>query len=338
MKGKYLIIVVLLLGVTGRLHAQEARHGTSAAAQLMVPLDARFLGGGGAAASVTSIESVLWNPAGLDQAQGDVLLMLSRRNYIADIGVNFAGVGLRFGGLGAIAVHIRSFDMGQIDVTDEFNMDGTGERISPVFFTIGATYSRLMTDRISAGVTTNVIHESFANVTASGVTFDAGVQYREFLGVGGLQLGVAIRNIGSSMRYDGSPMFRQARATDSDRAATSYKVATAAADMPTVVDLGISYRLIEGLNVGVTYMENTYGPSEIRSLLSYDFQHYGTIRGSFNLPVDEQDELENIFNRPSIGATINLQPVLGMNVSFDYGFMAVKYFDANHMFTLRGEF
>lgn len=338
MKRIYLLSLVLLLAFVTEARAQDARNGTNAAPQLMVPLDARSLGGGGAAANVSSIESVLWNPAGLDQAEGEVMAMLSRREYIAGISANFVGVGLRFGQLGALAVHLRSFDIGDIEETDEFNMDGTGATFSPTFFALGATFSKLMTDRISVGVTSNLVHEDFANVGGTGITFDAGVQYRQFLGVGGLRVGVAIRNIGSSMAYDGSPLFRRASDPDADRAATELKVEAADADMPTVVDLGVSYELAQGLQLGVTFMENTYGPSEIRTLANYRFQDYGAIRGAYVFSVGEDSDLPNIFSRPSFGATLNLAPVFGTNVSFDYGFMSVRYFEANHLFTLRGEF
>lgn len=338
MKRESLILLVLLLVAVTPLYAQEARNGTNAAAQLMVPVDARYLGGAGAAAMASGIEGVLWNPAGVDRASGDIMLMASHRSYIADIGVNFAGIGFQFGDLGAIAVHLRSFDIGEIEETDEFNMDGTGESFSPTFFTLGATFSRQMTDRISIGVTSNLVYENFANVGTSGVVFDAGVQYQDFLGFSGLALGVAIRNIGTSMTYDGSALFRDARAIDGQRPNTKYKVATADADVPTVVDLGVGYQLYRGLNVSVTYHENTYGPSELRGLASYDFMGYLTVRGGYTATVVDQGELESIFDGVAFGGTLNLQPVIGMDVAVDYGYMPVKYFDANHIFSLRGNF
>lgn len=339
MKRITLILLVVLLGCGGRqLYAQDARNGTNGAAQLLVPVDARFLGGGGAAAQAAQIEGVLWNPAGLDQGTGNVMVMLSRRNYIGDIGINFAGLGIRFGRLGALAVHLRSFNIGEIEETDEFNMDGTGETFEPTFFTLGTTYSRQMTDRIRIGVTSNLVYENFANVGDLGVTFDAGVQYDNFLSLEGLAVGVAIRNIGTSMQYDGSTLFRDAIVVGGDRGPTQYKVSAADADMPTVVDLAVSYRPWRGLQLGMTYMENTYGPSEIRGLAAYDFYGYVTVRGAYNFSAEDQGELENIFAKPAVGATLNLQPVLGMDVSFDYGFMPVEYFDANHVFTLHGSF
>lgn len=338
MKRYSVILLFLLFGFCEVTHAQQARNGTSAAPQLMIPVDARYLGGGGAAAIVNGIESVTWNPAGLDQGPGNIQVMIARRNYIADIGVNFAAVGLRFGELGAIAVHLRNFAIGEIEQTDEFNMDGTGETFTPVFFTLGATYSRAMTDRINIGVTTNLVYESFSNVNSSAVTLDAGVQYLQFLGVEGLRIGVAIRNIGTSMRYDGSPLIRDAEVIDADRPITKYKVTAAEADMPTVVDLAVSYNVWQGLNMGLTYTENTYAPSEVRALATYDFYGYLTIRGSYNFSVEDQGELENIFDRPSVGATLNLRQVIGMDAAFDYGFMPVRYFDATHAFAFRASF
>lgn len=338
MKYRSLIILTLLLGAVGTLHAQDARNGTNGAAQLLVPVDAHYLGGGGAAAMASGMESVLWNPAGLDRGPGDMLLMVSRRNHIADIGVNFAGIGYRFGSLGALAVHLRSFDVGTIEKTDEFNMDGTGETFEPTFFTIGAAYSRQMTDRISIGVNSNLVYEGFSNVSTSGVTFDAGVQYRDFLSLNGLRLGVAIRNIGTSVQYDGSALIRDAEDPDANRAPTKYKITTADADMPTVVDLSVAYELLNGLDMSVTYQENTYGPSEVRGMAEYNFMGYLQVRGSYRLPTVTQGQLESIYQGAAVGGTLNLQQVLGTDVALDYGYVPVKYFSANHIFTLRGAF
>ncbi|HET6566981.1 MAG TPA: PorV/PorQ family protein [Rhodothermales bacterium] len=336
MKRTILVFLVLLLGLGREVYAQGARNGTNAADELNIPVDAEFLGGGSAAANATGLAGVLWNPAGLDRATGDVSVMLARRSYFSDTGINFAAVGMRFGRLGSLALSLRSFDLGSIERTDEFNMDGTGETFSPTFFTLGATYSRQMTDRISIGGTANLVYESFSNVGASGVAVDAGVQYQEFLGVQGLRIGVAIRNIGTSMRYDGSSLLQQGQLSEDDRGPTQYKVVAAAADMPTVVDIAASYNVFRGLSLGATYMENTYGPSQVRALAQYDFYGWITARAAYNFAVDDPNQLA--IDQPAFGATLNLQQAIGANLALDYGYMPAQFFGATHVFAIRGQF
>lgn len=330
------LCVLLCVATAGSALAQNARNGTSAASQLMIPVDARFLGGGGAAAQASGIEGVLWNPAGVDKGPGDVQLMFSRRQHIADIGINFGALGYRFGDLGAIAVHLRSIDVGEIERTTEFHMDGTGEMFSPTFFTLGATYSRQMTDRINFGVTTNIVYEGFSNVSSSSLAFDAGVQYEDFLNLSGLRIGVALRNIGTAMQYEGSALFRQAVDQDANRSSTNYQIATADADMPTIIDLAVAYSPVQNLDVSVTYNENTYAPSEVRGLAEYDFMGYVDARVGYTVSVSQQDRLENIYQGVALGGSINLQQAIGEQISLDYGYVPVDYFQANHMFTLRG--
>ena len=337
MKIRSLLLVCFLWAAAASpVLAQNARNGTSAASQMMIPVDARFLGGAGAAASASGIEGVLWNPAAVDKGPGEVLLMVSRRQHIADIGINFGAIGYRFGDLGAFAIHLRSFDIGEIEETTEFNMDGTGATFSPTFFTLGGTYSRQMTDRINFGVTTNVIYEGFANVSTSGVAFDAGVQYEDFLNLSGLRIGVAIRNIGTAMTYGGSGLFREAQVGDADRAPTRYKIAAADADMPTIIDLAVAYSPVQNLNLSMTYNENTYAPSEVRGLAEYDFMGYVDARVGYTYSVAEQEQLDNIYQGVAFGGSLNLQQAIGEQISLDYGYVPVDYFQANHMFTLRG--
>lgn len=332
-------LALLLAGGTSALHAQT-RAGTSASPQLQIPMDGQFLDGSGAAAGVTGIGSVLWNPAGLDRGDGDIMVMASRREHLADIGANFIGVGVSFEGIGAFSIHLRNFSIGEIKETDEFNSGGTGGTFEPTFFTIGATYGRKVTDRISVGVTSNVTNESFANISATNVTFDAGVQYTTFLGFEGLDIGVSVRNIGTSMQYGGSGLLENAESTGAERPATQFEVAAADAEIPTVVDLSFDYNVWRGLNVQATYSENTFQPSEVQGQLSYNFRDLITVRGSYTQITEDRGELESPYHQqPKFGGTINLESALGVPVSFDYAFIPTQFFpENNHILSLRGSF
>ena len=99
-------VVLLLMIVPSFTQAQEARNGSVAASYLLIP--------------------VFWNPAGLVWTEKSINAMFSRRSYIADISINFAGASIDWEGFGTIAISLRSFDIGQIPVTTVFSPDGTG--------------------------------------------------------------------------------------------------------------------------------------------------------------------------------------------------------------------
>lgn len=332
------LFLALLLCSSGVLYGQE-RAGTSASPQLLVPVSSQYIDGSGAAAGISGIESTLWNPAGLDRGSGEVLAMVSRREHLADIGVNFLAAGVRFEDIGTFALHIRNFDVGEIEETTAENPQGTGGTFEPTFITFGVSYGLSLSDQISVGVTTNVTNESFAEISATGVTFDAGVQYNRFLGFDGLDLGVSVRNIGTAMTYGGAGLLTSAEAEGADRPVTQFQTASADAEIPTTVDLSLEYNVWRGLNVAATYTENTFEPVKAKGQLSYNFRDLLIVRGQWSQILEDQGDLETPYeNRPSFGGTLNLEPAIGVPVSFDYAFVSTQFFDNNHILTLRGSF
>ncbi|PSQ88086.1 MAG: hypothetical protein BRD30_07795 [Bacteroidetes bacterium QH_2_63_10] len=334
-----IFLTLLLMGGTNALFAQE-RAGASSSPQLTIPLGAQYLNGSGAAAGVSGVESMLWNPAGLDRGEGDVEVMASRREHLADIGVSYLGIALRFENVGTFGLNVRNFDIGEIKETNEFNPGGTGGTFEPTFVTIGASYGLSITDKIGVGVTTNVTRESIANMQGTNITLDAGVQYRNFLTFEGLNIGASVRNIGTSMEYGGSGLLNSADAEGSNRPPSEFQVVTADADIPTSVDLSVEYNAWRGLYLQGTFSENTYKPSEVQGQVAYNFRDIVTVRASYaQITEDRPGDLEGAFeSRPKFGATLNLEKAIGLDVSFDYGFVSTQYFSNNHILSLRGSF
>ncbi|MCF7803523.1 MAG: PorV/PorQ family protein [Candidatus Marinimicrobia bacterium] len=334
-KSKILILVIMTLIWSGMAFGQEVRHGTNSASELLVPVGAQYLQGGGAAALASGLEGALWNPAALDKGNKSVMAVFSHRSYIADIGINFAGVGGQFGSIGAVGLSLRSFDIGEIPVTDEYNMDGTGATFSPTVFILGGIYSKQLADRIRVGATVNLVNETIAEVEAQTVTFDAGVQYSDFLDVQGLSIGVAVRNVGSAMQFDGPGLLVDANEPTAERGVTKYKITAMDADMPTVADLGIVYKPIDNLDIGVSYLENNYGPNSVKMLGAYHLGEFASARVSYQTATESDQVLQDIFAGVSYGASLNLEPVIGTDLALDYGFLPVEYFNNNHVFSLR---
>ncbi len=324
--------------------SQGARNGTEAASQLLIHQGARYLSGGGSVAMVDGLESAYWNPAGLAKSQG-VNAIFSNRTYLAGMNVNFFGASLNLKRLGTVGLSGRMLDVGDINVTDIYHPDGTGEIISPSYFVVGLSYARRLTNRSGMGVSVNYINEGFGRVTATGVTVDVGVQYENFLDIDELDVGVALRNFGSPMRFSGSGLWVNAEASGSARETDWYKVEASQSDMPFIIDIGATYN-VAGLMLGGTYEVNHFSQDKIKLMAEFGFGDIAAVRAGYLMDVekpkddedtdaDESEMLENIFAGPSGGVSLNLQKLIGLNLSIDYAIFMTDYFDDNHVITLR---
>ena len=73
----------------------------------------------------------------------------------------------------------------------------------------GVSYARQLTERISVGVTANLVTETLGEVSATGVAFDVGVVYDNLAEINGLSFGVVMKNVGPQMQYDGSGLLQE---------------------------------------------------------------------------------------------------------------------------------
>jgi hypothetical protein len=340
--------VVGLFVFTAVAFGQGPRNGTAGASQLLIPQGASYLSGGGATASVDGIEAVYWNPAGLARSSNQIEAIFARRNYIADIGINFIAASMRLGNLGTFGISARTFDIGEINTTTIYAPGGTGEKFSPTVFVIGASYAKLVSDRTSIGLNLNAINEGFTGVSASGLTVDVGVQYSSFLNIPGLSVGVALKNFGAPMQYDGSALWIDAPVTGSNRDTEWYKVTAGKFDMPFNMDIGTSYKLELGasaIDLGFTFENNNAGQDEYRFFTQFSLGNFAAIRAALTSSVAIEDDestdlvdesdLEYMFAGTSLGGSLNLQAVTGMDITLDYAYIATKFFDDNQVFSLR---
>jgi len=330
---KYIFITMIF----GLLIAQGAKNGTSAAPELNITPSAQYLSGGGAVAGGNGMNASYWNPAGLAR-NSKFNAAFSYRSYIADTQLNNFGVSMPISNLGIFGLSIRSLSFGDIPITTIANEDGTGETFSPSFFIAGLTYAKKMSDRINVGFNMNYISETIDLVSSTGISYDFGVQYDNFLEINNLNIGVSMKNLGSGMRYDGAGLNVQAD-DDSDRGNSWYAVATTESGMPTIVDMGFTYKPIDNLTVGYTYQENNYGPNLSCILFNYDVSiaqvRFGYVLSEEQKGEDGAADLENIFASYSIGASLDLSSILGKGITLDYGYIPVEYFDANQIFSVR---
>jgi hypothetical protein len=345
MKDKvFLILTMLLLSVLcfSTIGQAQDKSGTSAAPELLIPVGARNVGMAGAGiSSVSGVDAIFWNPAGLDVSSTSGSAFFSHRSYIADMGITSFAVSNKFSSLGSIGISLRTFNIGEINVTTENQPDGNGEIVNPTYFTFGLTYGRQITDRVGVGVTINLVNESFGSVSASGIAFNAGVQYRDLGGIEGLDVGVSVNNIGTSMRYSGSGLWVQASPTNSERDLTYYKLEAASFQMPSTIDIGLGYRMAidenTNLQINGAFENNNYGIDEYRIGAQVAFMNSLFLRGGYLYSTDINN-VKSIFQNFTVGAGISLQEYAGIPLELNYAYVPVQYFNGNHLIDIRLDF
>lgn len=331
-----LVGALLLLGTEGAFAGRGDKAGTSAAPELLIPVGARSIAMGNATVSLAKgIDAIFWNPAGLSRTSTTAEAMFSYMNYIADVNVNYAAVSTAFEGFGAIGISLKSIGIGDIEITNEQAPDGTGQFFSPTYVTVGLTYSLLLTDRISVGITGNIISERIDRVDATGIGFNFGVQYSTFADVAGLSIGVAVKNIGPTMQFDGPGLYRTAEAINGLRPQTLYKVEAASDELPSTIELALGYEraLAEEhvLTVVGVFQNNNLADDQYKFGAEYAFSNQLFLRAGYDYMPESIDD-SRIYGA-TFGAGVK-QAFGDLVVGIDYAYRSVQYLDANHIFTV----
>jgi hypothetical protein len=336
--GTLIVVILVFAALHEGIAGPGNRTGTGGAAQLLIPVGARDLAMGGSTISTTrGIESLFWNPAGVAKTDKAVGLIFSHMSYIADIGVEYGAVSGKFGDLGSFALSVKSLSVGDIPVTTTENPDGTGQNYSPQFFIAGITYSRMLSDRISVGVTANLVSERLADVSASGAAFNVGVIYDNLADMTGLSLGVVVKNIGPQMRYDGPALYQIGDVGDQNRPPQYMKIDTAPFEMPASIEIGMGYRSSVSENADLlfsgAFQSNNFSEDEYRLGAEMGFNKMFFIRGGYALAPDTPEDSEYIY-----GVTVGggIQYNLGdADLAVDYAFRDTEFFSGNHVISVR---
>ena len=340
---KYIITSVIIIAISSLGLGQSSRMGSASSTQLLVVPSAKHLSGGGAAATATGMDATFWNPAGLAMSENSIDAIFSNRQYFADIENSFFGVATDIGSY-KMGVTVRSFNMGDINETTVFFPNGTGQLFTPNFSILGGTIAKKLSDNTSVGMNVNYIREGFGRVTASGMAFDLGVQYKGLLGRENLDVGFTLKNFGSPVKYDGPGLGVFAEPADADRPTEYYKLDAAAFDLPFTFDMAISYK-VAGADVGATYTSNYYSTDELKLTVGYQMLGIGSIGvglqtsgAAQEIDAADSDWYTNPSDGVSFGASVDMSRFVGMNMSVDYSMLPMGDFGTNSVLALRVAF
>jgi len=333
---KILLIIFSLALLSSAFAGDVSRKGTTGAEELLIPVGARGIATGGSfLANITGLESIYYNPAGLD-INPRTEAMFSYVNYLADINISYFAIGTSLGDIGSIAFDLKSFDFGDIPITTVQFPDGTGQTYSPTYLTVGFTYSKVLTDRISIGTNLKLVSESIQNTNATGFAIDAGVQYRFNEA---LMLAATVKNIGTNMQYTGQDLRIRTEIPGSVPGATNgtYEVATEPFQIPSFFELSLTYMAdIDEQNylaLASAFVANNSLEDAFNFGLEYGFMNTFFVRGGYNLLLENSGD--NVYGF-ALGAGVDYSVGGDFTIIFDYAFRDVKEFpSSNHIFTVK---
>lgn len=354
------IIAIFLLSVA--VTPQEAwagnpdRQGEAGAYELLLNPWARSAGLNGlVVSSVTGVEAMRFNPAGIGRTLSPTEVMVSHTQYLVGTGLSMTAAGLaqKVGKNGAVGVTLMAFNFGDIPLTTTNQPQGI-TTFSPSFFNIGLGYSHIFRDeegneKISVGLGVRVVSESITNASAMGVAFDAGVQY-----VTGaerqIKFGLALRNVGTKMQFQGDGLAFVGTAPNGTTA-LSVEQRVASFELPSLLHIGASYDFYfpgeadnrvgktNRLSVNAMFTANSFARDQYGLGVEYAFKEMFMLRTGFRYEAQMYDleQPSTLSEGFTAGLSIQVPFKKGSSkkIAFDYGFELTKEFMGSHAFSLR---
>ncbi len=334
--NKKLIIICslsILALATVSMAGSERRMGTAGAQELRIPVGSRGTATGGAiSADVYGTEAIFFNPAGVGMMPGTEV-MFSHLNYFADMELNYIALTTAMGDFGSLGFSAKVLSIGDIMKTTWDAPDGNGEIYNPSMAVIGVTYSKILTDRVTFGVTGKFINESIDLVSAKGLAADFGVLYNPRWH--GLKLGFVVKNIGPEMKFTGEGLSYPVQATGTYPQTSPVKTFSAESakfELPSWLEFSAAW---DAYNQDMhrttffgTFQANNFSKDLYRGGFEYAYNERYFIRGGYTLDQDQVDYLYGFTF--GAGLTVNLGET---EVTFEYSWNQTEFFDNNQYFT-----
>lgn len=344
-KALTLLLIIFLLAAVPSWSQDISRVGTSAAQFLKLGVGARAGALGEAAVTVASdVTGLYWNPASISSIPR-TSLAVSRNQLYADMAYNFFGVVQPLGGSSSIGISALYLDSGDMEITTLDNPDGTESFFSWEAYSIGLTYSRFVTDRLSLGGTVKYIREGAYHQRAHTVAIDLGSLLDT--GVMGLKLGMCLSNFGGQMRLSGPGLEVDTERYPNNPGALTDEayLKTEGYPLPLIFRMGLATDLIgaEGqllkssMNRMTIYVD-AYDPNDalLRSNFGFEYEWNNilSLRGGFR-GLSVEDDAYDSYNTASYTFGGGLQYDLNVaHIQFDYCLTDYKILGTGHIFSM----
>jgi hypothetical protein len=302
-------------------------------------------------ACVQGLEAMRLNPAGLAFAPKTEVLF-SRTHWLqgSEVYLNSAGIAQKFGKDkgNVVGVTINALDFGDIERTTTNLPEGGIGTFKPGFLNIGVGYSRAFSNSIYAGVVFRLINERIDDLSATGFCIDAGIQYvtgaRE-----NIHFGIALRNVGTPMRFGGDGLNFSGSATEGSYTITQSQ-RTQKFELPSQLNIGAAYdwyidKAKENPDHKLTFManftSNSFGKDQFGGGLEYGWRKMLMIRAGYRYEDGITSFSTSTTAFTGLAAGMSVQVPLtkkkneGATIGVDYAYRATYTFKGTHTYGIR---
>lgn len=339
------LIIAFTIPAATVLAGNDDRAGSAGGSELLINPWARSSGWGGAnTAGAHGIEAQFNNVAGMAFTKKTELIF-AHTIYLqgSGIGLNSFGLSQRVGESGVLGLSIMSMDFGDIAITTADQPEGGLGTFSPTFINIGLSYSKEFSNRIYGGITFRLISESISNVKATGIAFDAAVQYVTGFNADkdNLKFGISLKNVAAPMRFSGDGLAYRGTAPNGTTQLTVQN-RSERFELPSLLHIGVMYdaKLAEDhrLSVAADFTANSFSNDQYTIGLEYGFKNYFMLRGGlvYENNVFSSELRTTALTGPCAGVTLEL-PIGkdGKSFAIDYSYRATNPFTGCHSFGAR---
>ena len=348
MNKKILLSVFLTLSFFSAFAGNPDRQGEAGAYELLLNPWARTIGlHSMTTASVRGMEAMNLNVAGLSRI-GSTEVGIGHSIYLQGTGLslNALGIAQRLGENGVLGISINSLSFGDIPVTTNNLPEGTGATFSPTFFNLGLSYAYTFEKKVTVGITARFINESLANISASGISLDAGVQYMtgsdEY--TDRFKFGISLRNIGSPMQFGGQGL-NQASPNPGGTFTYPLTVKQQAAqfELPSQLNIGMAYDILPEPTMRLTavanFASNAFSRDEIGGGLEFAFSNFLVLRGGYKYELGSVagDVNKSVYTGVCGGISLEVpfKKSSEQKLSIDYGYLPSNPWGGTHNIAVR---
>lgn len=336
----------------------EQRAGQAGASELLINPWSRSSGWGNAnSGSIRGLESLQLNVAGTAFTKRTELIF-SHTKWLVGTGININSFGLsqKIGESGVLSLAIMSMDFGDIEITTVELPEGGIGYFHPNFTNISLAYAKEFSNSIYGGLVFKVINEKISDLNATGVCFDAGIQYLTGLGKNklgkknkdNLHFGISMKNIGPTMRFKGDGLSFRGSVPPNDIVMT-VEHRSADFELPSLIMIGATYDFFlaqkvdtvadkiksdHRISFATNFTHNSFTKDQFHFGLEYSFKELVMLRGGYvyEKGIDSYETRTTAFTGPTAGVSVQLpmNKEKGSTFSVDYSFRATNPFDGVH--------